>query len=131
MPTPRQDDLLSLLPPTLAEIHELFGLDVMLKLWRSFGGTHVYVAAKPKEDSPIVQCLGDNYKAFCQHYAGTWLIIPKATKLELQLRNRLICDAVTGGQTLAQVARRFGLAERQIQRITQAVKSTDQNDLFD
>ena len=123
--------LLDLLPPTLAEIHNLFGIEVMLKLWKRFGGTHVYVPAKPKADNPLVDCLGNDAKAFCKHYSGEWLIVPKATKLQMQLRNQLISEAVQGGDRLAVVALRFNLAERQIQRIAANVVSEEQKDLFE
>lgn len=123
-------DLIALLPPTLAEINELFGIDVMLKIWNRFGGTHVYVPANPKPDHPLVEALGAAAQAFCKHYRGEWLRIDKAETLKRAVRNQLICEAVQGGDRLATVALRFNLAERQIQRIVAGVVSEEQVDLF-
>lgn len=121
-------DIDDLLPKTLREIKEIFGLEVMLKIWQYAGNGHLHVTSKQIE--PLTPLLGDSAKPFCEHFDGETLQIGKMYKVQMALRNELIKEAIAGGEKLMEIGRRFDLTENQVSKIGRGVANKKQKDLF-
>lgn len=117
------------LPPVLAEIAEVIGLSLALKLVAECGGTEVYLSARPR-DGIAVQVIGAAAMAalFARFGAGH-IDIPLASAAHRARRNATIRAASAAGVSKQRLARRLQLTTRQVRRICNT--PSNQNDLFD
>ncbi len=122
-----------LLPPKLLEIAEYCGDKTAMDLLQHYGGGHICVPQQVDALHQLSQVLGVVAAAvFCQNFAGETIQIPKAAKAFRALRNTQIRQLRKEGEPLFNVARKFGLTERQILTICNGIEADyGQVDMFD
>lgn len=120
-----------LLPKRLREFVRLVGLAATLKLVERFGGTRLYVPARPHADHPLAALIGlDKLEALSGVYAAEdHFDIPKAERSLRHLRDQQI-RAEYATKSAGQLAREHGLTERQIFNIVGG-SEPDMGSLFD
>jgi hypothetical protein len=103
-------DLAELLPPTLAGIAEVIGVDAALRLAAAWPGQRLYVPEALEPEHPIAQAIG--YEAglrFVARYAREYMLIPAAVRLQkMRLRAKVLAE-VGSGRSAAEVSREYGL----------------------
>jgi hypothetical protein len=122
-----------LLPPKLLEIAEYCGDQTAMDLLQHYGGGHICVPQQVDALHQLSQVLGPKAAAvFCQNFAGETIQIPKAAKAFRTLRNTEIRRLRKEREPLFNVARQFGLTERQVLTICNGMDEGDyqQVDLF-
>jgi hypothetical protein len=121
-----------LLPPKLLEIADYCGDQTAMDLLQHYGGGHICVPQRVDAMHQLSQVLGVvAATAFCQHFAGEIIQIPKAAKGFRTLRNAEIRRQRKEGKPLFHVARDFGLTERQVLTICNGMEADYQQvDLF-
>ena len=122
-----------LLPPKLLEIAEYCGDKTAMDLLQHYGGGHICVPQQVDALHRLSQVLGVVAAAvFCQNFAGETIQIPKAAKAFRAIRNAQIRQLRKEGEPLFNVARKFGLTERQILTICNGMEADYvQADMFD
>lgn len=122
-----------LLPPKLLEIAEYCGDKTAMALLQHYGGGHICVPQQVDALHQLSQVLGMvAATVFCQAFGGETIQIPKAAKAFRALRNAQIRQLRKEGEPLFNVARKFGLTERQILTICNGIEEDcGQADLFD
>jgi hypothetical protein len=111
------DNIDDLLPATLLDIKQNFGLDVMLKIWTTFRGQNIYVQKNLKPDHPLVEALGlELAHKFSKHYQEK-IHIDTAIKLQRAIRNQMILDLSTKGIPQNQIATTVNLDVNSVQKI--------------
>jgi Mor family transcriptional regulator len=120
-------------PPKLLEIAEYCGDKAAMDLLQHYGGGHLCVPRQVDAMHRLSQVLGVVAAAvFCQNFAGETIQIPKAARAFRALRNAEIRQLRQEGEPLFNLARRFGLTERQIMTICNGMdEDCGQVDLFD
>ena len=125
------------LPDGLKELRDLVGITATLKLVDHYGGIHVTVPSRYFEASPLVGIVGHRATSeLVQRYGGNTLYIAKADKVLRALRNIEIATRFDAGIPAWQLAREYGLSERQIWSIltrpeTLRAPRPEQPSLFD
>lgn len=114
----RAEDLgTDLLPPRLAELAEMCGVDVAHALVERFPGMRLYVPEEVGEDHPLAAALGiEAARRLAREYGREHIEIPRAAGAAREARNRAI-RAESRNATQGELARRYGLTERQIRTI--------------
>lgn len=122
-----------LLPPKLLEIAEYCGEKTAMDLLQNYGGGHLCVPQQVDAMHQLSQVLGVvAATAFCRNFAGETIQIPKAAKAFRSLRNTEIRRLRAAGEPLFNVARKYGLTERQILTICNGMEEDcGQVDMFD
>ncbi len=113
------------LPPILAEIADVIGLDAMLTLVKRFGGIRIYVRSHPRKvrpDDPLAIALGlDVARRLTEAFASEELPIPKMYGWGLSIRNAEIYRLHhEEGWPAWRIARKYQLTERQVYSILSA-----------
>lgn len=121
-----------LLPPKLLEIAEYCGDKTAMDLLQHYGGGHVCVPQQVDALHQLSQVLGPGAAAaFCENFAGEIIQIPKAAKAFRAIRNSEIRRLRKEREPLFNVARKFGLTERQVLTICKGMdEDVGQVDLF-
>jgi hypothetical protein len=122
-----------LLPEKLKEIADYCGDQTAMDLLQHYGGGHLCVPQQVDALHQLSQVLGPKAAAvFCQNFAGETIQIPKAAKAFRTLRNAEIRRLRKEREPLFNVARKFGLTERQVLTICNNMDEEDyqQVDLF-
>lgn len=115
------------------EIAEYCGDQTAMDLLQHYGGGHICVPQQVDALHQLSQVLGPKAAAvFCQNFAGETIQIPKAAKAFRTLRNTEIRRLRKEREPLFNVARQFGLTERQVLTICNGMDEGDyqQVDLF-
>lgn len=122
-----------LLPPKLLEIADYCGDKTAMDLLQHYGGGHVCVPQQVDALHQLSQVLGPRAAAeFCENFAGEIIQIPKAAKAFRAIRNSEIRQLRKEGEPLFNVARKFGLTERQILTVCKGMdEDFAQMDMFD
>jgi hypothetical protein len=121
-----------LLPEKLKEIAEYCGDQTAMDLLQHYGGGHLCVPQQVDAMHQLSQVLGPKAAAlFCRNFAGETIQIPKAAKAFRTLRNAEIRRLRKEHEPLFNVARKFGLTERQVLTICNGMDADyGQVDLF-
>jgi hypothetical protein len=121
-----------LLPEKLKEIAEYCGDQTAMDLLQHYGGGHLCVPQQVDAMHQLSQVLGPKAAAvFCRNFAGETIQIPKAAKALRTLRNTEIRRLRKEHEPLFNVARQFGLTERQVLTICNGMDADyGQVDLF-
>lgn len=122
-----------LLPPKLLEIAEYCGDETAMNLLHHYGGGHLCVPQQVDALHQLSQVLGPKAAAeFCRNFSGETIQIPKAAKAFRALRNTEIRRLRKEHEPLFNVARKFGLTERQVLTICNGMdEDFCQVDMFD
>tara|TARA_R110002050_G_scaffold269917_1_gene412443 strand:- start:56833 stop:57201 length:369 start_codon:yes stop_codon:yes gene_type:complete len=121
-------DLPDYLPPIAREIAEHIGLDGLMRLVNTYGGTVIRVPGR----TDLKQVLTpEQYKEFVHIFKNEKLAIPRLTAKQYQIEvaetNRLLEE----GNTRAQAARKLKVTERTIYNRQALSKQDDkQTELF-
>lgn len=130
-------DLSTLLPPKLAQIAEVIGVDAALKLSAAHPGIRIYVPKQLPENHDLCVVLGvETARRFCQVYGGGDLVIPMARQAHREKLNQVILDELDAGTPAPELARKYGVHQFSIyqlaaeRRRANARKQTSQQRLF-
>jgi N-acetylglucosamine-6-phosphate deacetylase len=128
-------DLQDLLPKRTAELIQVVGFEAAMVLVKQFGGTHLNIPKKAKQDHQLLAYLRiETLEKLCHYYGGTKLEIDLCSHIINQQKQQLILTAIAAGHTNAQLARQFNTTERNIRRIKQLSRCMPQVvnlDIFD
>ena len=110
------------LPPTLREIHDLLGWQGTLTLVERYGGTHVHVPRRWRNDHELTALLGREPAArFIRHFAGVRLYIAKMDAVLRAARDAEIRKLYDSGVSAARLAQKYRLSERRVWSILKGV----------
>lgn len=113
------------LPQTVAEISEIVGIDATLRLVEAWGGVRLYVPQQMPEDHLLVSTLGrDEAELLAEHYGGETILIPRCLAALRAVRNTHICNERDKGASIALLALRHHLTERQVYAILAAANTS-------
>lgn len=110
--------LVAALPATLAEMSRVIPVHAVLKIAERFGGTQVCFSRGPAANEEIERLVGPAAaSALGRHYGGERRDIPRASAVFRAARNQEIRRVRAQGISVANLALRFGMTRRQINRI--------------
>ncbi len=106
------------LPETLTAMAHIIPRAAVLKIVDRFGGTRVYVARQPGADNELAQLIGlSAARLLGGHYGGEFVEVPRASALRRALRNHEMQRLRESGYSLAKLARKYCMTQRQVRRI--------------
>lgn len=121
-------------PRGLLKIAQCCGDDVALSLWQHYPGVHICIPKKLDAEHSLVAKLGWlNAVKLVEQYSGETLVIAKAYRGQLVIRNFMIRKKRHAGALLSELAIQYDLTERQITTICNAeslIHRSAQVDLF-
>lgn len=121
----------SLLPQVARDLASCIGIQAVLLLIAKYGGTRLYVPLDPKENHPIEQLIGSHsLMKLAQRYGGDTLEIPRALIANISARNVQIKQEYHI-LSQSQLARKYGMTERQIRNIVTKDMDEQQPKLFE
>lgn len=110
---------------TLDNLTRLIGQEATMRLIEVYGGTAVYIprASRCSETHELAQVIGlENLLAISRFYDRTMLSVPRGLELSRDIRNAEI-RKLASEYNQRDLARRFGLTERQIRTILHEQKA--------
>lgn len=112
---PKMSDL----PQSLQDIAEVIGLEKAIIISRLYGGKRLFVPIGHFPDShPLRDLVGDQaLKLLCQYFGGCLLEICKPDKAILADRDRDLISDRDAGETIPNLATKYGLTERWVRAI--------------
>jgi hypothetical protein len=120
-----------LIPPRLQEIASYCGQQTAIVLLLNYPGVHVHVPKKPHPGHRLAELLGTQaFSQLCEMFGDELLGIPRAAAAIRALRNQQILREFADGKSQASIAIKYGLTERQVNKICNAVPIR-QLDIFD
>jgi hypothetical protein len=133
----------SWLPPLLAEIAEVAGLEAALAMADQRGGSRISLPARPGPNHWLVQAVGpEAAKAICKHFrtgasgsGGAVLDLPCRPDLTKLRRAQKVDQLIASGLSADTIARETGAHRttvfRRKARLQDGAAPSDQPDLFD
>lgn len=120
------------LPVVIAEIEQVAGYDVALKLAQAKGGQTVYIPAEASEGHWLTDIVGlEAARKICDHYrvanTGAKLLIPMAKQA---VQKRRLVEALEAGASAPAAAAAAGMHERSAYRTRKRLKDGRQGSLF-
>ena len=104
----------------MEEIIELIGPEAVRQIVQQWGGTNLYISKDVKPRDPVALTIGfENAELLAQYYGGGNIALP-VRENHLSDRNKGLLADLHDGDTLREVALRYGLSIRQIQNIKRA-----------
>lgn len=123
--------LADLLPPKLAEIAEVIGIDAAMKLSAAHPGLRIHVPKRAPETHSITIAIGlKAAQALCEIYGGSDVVIPMATRLHKERLRLAIIDRLKAGASAPEVAREFGVHQFTVYRLKAEQSRSEQQQLF-
>lgn len=117
-PHSKNQALIAALPGTLEAMTHIIPQAAVLKIAERFGGTRVYVARQPEANHELAQLIGLSAALLLgRHYGGELVEVPRASALRRALRNREMQRLRESGYSLAKLARKYCMTQRQVGRI--------------
>lgn len=105
------------LPDTLAQVAEVIQLPATLRLVEHFGGSRVYVPMKASQGHPLIRLIGaSRASALCARFGGQHINVAHLVHRQLRTRDEEIQRGRASGLSARELARRFGISERQVYR---------------
>ena len=109
------------LPDLAIQIRNLVGEEALIRLVQRWGGTHLDWPSKSHniEHSSVVLQVAEEVgmaaaKALAEYFIGVRLHVPQCKAALIQVRNRVIKQALDRREPVPTLARRYKLSERQI-----------------
>ena len=119
----------SRLPITLQEMEQLIGTKAVLLLVAKYGGVRLYVPQKISAEHELAKLIGiDAAEKLAREYGSSTHEIPKALLASIDRRNTEIKNEYKM-LSQRQLARKYGLTERQIRNIVTGGNGEDQNQM--
>ena len=121
----RIDDL----PKSLADIADVFGLQMAVALLENFGGMDIKFPIKPRPDHPVIKTLGetDGY-ALCAFLGGGAMYVPHNRTTNARTA---VLKLAAQGKNRAEIARALGISQRHVRRMANRRRDPRQKDMFD
>jgi Mor family transcriptional regulator len=122
----------ALIPELLQQISSDCGQQTALVLLLNFPGVHVRIPKNPTATHKLAELLGIMaFNKLCAMYGNEILQIPRAAAAIRALRNQQILqDFASGTMLQSEIALKYGLTERQVNHICNAVLIDRQLDIF-
>ncbi|MCK9385077.1 MAG: hypothetical protein M0Q15_10665 [Nevskia sp.] len=115
----------------MAEIAEIIGVDEALKLSAAWPGIRLHVPNKITAIHAISVEIGlKAAQQLCAIYGGTDLVIPMATRAHRQQLHLAILQELQDGASASELARKYGLHQFTIYRLSSEHKKAEQGQLF-
>lgn len=112
-------------PTRIQEIAEYIGEDLALTLFINYAGRHLAIPKIGTLDNSIESLIGDEAaQRLFYYFGGEVLQIPNGKQMLVDLRNPEIFKDWAGGMTQADIATKYHLTERQINKIIWQQKGT-------
>jgi len=106
----------------LRELSEVVGLGDTLEIVSRWGGRELYIPKAIERSDALALTLGfATARKLVDAFGGERLQLPIERNALLELRNRAIVREVRAGDSLADVALRYGLTRQAVRRIVDAV----------
>ena len=103
---------------TLDDIADTLGLQVAVRISRSFGGRTLGVPNEVTEIHPISGVVGfEAARVIVREYAGMAIDVPCERTALLAMRDRSIVEAKKGGASIHELSRSHHLSRRMIRKI--------------
>lgn len=119
------------LPITLQEMDQLIGTKAVFQLVEKYGGIRFYVPQKIHADHELAKLIGmEAAEKLAREYGGSAHEIPRALLASIDRRNQEIKNEYKT-HSQRQLARKYGLTERQIRNIVGEKTDERQLALFD
>jgi hypothetical protein len=116
--TPEARQLEAALPSSLKELRAYLSLEAIVRLIEAYGGAEAYIPSTAVNDSKLARTIGlEPAKTLSKVLAKSKpeiLKVPRAARFRLYLRNMEIISRSDIGATSVDLARDFGLSQRQI-----------------
>jgi hypothetical protein len=120
-----------LIPPRLQEIASYCGQQTAIVLLLNFPGVRIHVPKRPLASHRLAELLGlAAFGRLCEMYADELIDIPRAAAAARALRNQAILRDFADGNSQSSIAIKYGLTQRQVNQICNAVPIR-QLDIFD
>lgn len=120
-----------LIPARLQEIAEYCGEHTALALLLHYPGVHIRVPKTPHATHKLAELLGPTaFAKLCEMYGDEVISIPRAAAAIRAARNQQILTDFASRMTQASIALKYGMTERQINHICNAVAIDTQLDIF-
>jgi len=121
----------ALIPAQLQEISSYCGQQTALVLLLNFPGVHVNIPKKPTATHKLAELMGmAAFGKLCENYGNEVLQIPRAAAAIRALRNQAILKDFASGLRQIDIALKYGMTERQVNKICNTVRIDRQLDIF-
>jgi len=115
------------IPESLREIAEVIGLPAALALVTLHGGRRLYIPIKFPASNSLLQYLGsETCDKLSQAFGGDYLAIPRAIAVNRKTRNEQILQDHRNKATVAALAQKYDMTERNVWIILARSKSEAQ-----
>ncbi|WP_321362615.1 hypothetical protein [uncultured Celeribacter sp.] len=102
-------------PSSLMDIAETFGLGVVAKLMQHYGGQEVEFPQRPKEGHELISLLGEEQaNALCHYLSGARLYIPHGRSNQKKLD---VDKLYRSGMKRNQIAKTLSISQRHVRRL--------------
>jgi len=109
------------LPNSMRALLGYVGLQHIIAIVESYGGTRLYVPIHPQPGEGLGALIGmDAAKAIASIYGGDVLEVPNLTKVQQRAKHAAVLDSVARGASQRDTARAFGITVRQVRNICTA-----------
>jgi hypothetical protein len=128
-------DLADLLPPKLAEIAELIGVDAAFKLSAAWPGIRLFVPKQVSLEHPIAVAIGlQAARKLAEMYGGETVVIPMAARAaKARLHARILAEYRptdgSPGASASALARKYGVHQLSIYRLAAKLDAEHKGDL--
>ena len=104
----------------IEDVSALIGPEAVRQIVRQWGGTNIYVRKEVAKDDPVTLTIGiEKASLLSRTYGGETIELP-ARPTHLSERNCALLGDIDNGQTIKDVALKYGLTIRQIFNIRRA-----------
>ena len=105
-------------PPSLKIIANSVGEHVADTLLEHYSGCRLYVPMTPSDDHRLSHFISpEEFQKLSQVYGGGSIDIPVCLTVKNRKRDQVIFHQYMDGESMVDIAHRFGLSERQVRRI--------------
>ncbi|MDT8428511.1 MAG: Mor transcription activator family protein [Pseudomonadales bacterium] len=116
------------MPAVVREIADVIGISHALRIVQAYAGTRVYIPDQVGTDHHLAELLPrDALDKLSAHYARESVVIPVCAKAVRSARDKEISRQQAAGMSVAALARRYALTERQIYSILARQQATSTN----
>ena len=101
------------LPESMAYMSEIIGLEATLKIATECGGLRLYVPVRIATDHWLYDLIGEEaFTKLVRHFQAEEIEIARCQQALANARARTLLDRHTRGDSIAALAREYGMTER-------------------
>ena len=119
---------LTKMPKSVAEMTDVLGLRLVVKLVEHFGGVELKIPRTLHEGHPLMILGQEDAGALCEYAGSDTILVP--VSLMTGQRGELIAKLEKMGFTRWQIAREIGICQRHVRRLANGNKNDRQGELF-